>query len=60
MIIETVKKVNDQLDKTVLIGYYVTNSQNDEVSFVPNSSNNSDFQAIQEWIAEGNTPEAAD
>lgn len=60
MIIETVKKVNDQLDKTILIGYYVTNSQNDEVSFVPSSANSSDFQAIQEWIAEGNTADPAD
>ena len=60
MIIETVKKVNDQLDKTLLIGYFVTNSQNDEVVFVPNTSSNSNFQQIQEWIAEGNTPEAAD
>ena len=60
MIIETVKKVNDQLDKTILIGYFVTNSQNDEVNFVPNISSNSDFQAIQEWIAEGNTVKDAD
>jgi len=60
MIIETVKKVNDQLDKTVLIGYFVTNSQDDEVIFVPNTSSNSNFQEIQEWIAEGNTPENAD
>ena len=60
MIIETVKKVNDQLDKTVLIGYSVTNSQNDEVVFVPNIPSNSDFQAIQEWIAEGNTVKDAD
>ena len=55
MILETVTKVYDQLDSSVFIGYRVTNSQNDQVTFVPNSTNNADYQAIQEWIADGGT-----
>jgi len=55
MILETVTKVYDQLDNSVFIGYRVTNSQNNQVTFVPNSVNNTDYQAIQEWIAEGGT-----
>ena len=55
MILETVTKVYDQLDNSVFIGYRVTNSQNNQVTFVPNSVNNTDYQAIQEWAAiEGN------
>mgnify|MGYP003121960776 FL=1 len=34
--------------------YKVTYS-NDVVSFVPHDEANTDYQAIQEWIAEGNT-----
>jgi patatin-like phospholipase/acyl hydrolase len=56
MILETVTKVYDQIDSSVFIGYHVTNSQNDQVTFVPNNEANSDYQAIQEWAAiEGNT-----
>tara|TARA_R100000908_G_C3655555_1_gene85274 strand:+ start:406 stop:594 length:189 start_codon:yes stop_codon:yes gene_type:complete len=55
MILETVTKVYDQIDNSVFIGYRVTNSQNNQVTFVPNSVNNTDYQAIQKWIAEGNT-----
>ena len=55
MILETVTKVYDQLDNSVFIGYRVTNSQNNQVTFVPNSVNNTDYQAIQEWIADGGT-----
>ena len=55
MILETVTKVYDQIDNSVFIGYRVTNSQNNQVTFVPNSVNNTDYQTIQEWIAEGNT-----
>ena len=54
MIIETVTKIyEDEFNR--FIGYRVTNSQNDQVTFVPNNEANSDYQAIQEWIAEGNT-----
>jgi len=34
--------------------YKVTYS-NDVVSFVPHNEANTDYQAIQEWISEGNT-----
>jgi len=51
MILETVTKVYDQLDNSIFIGYRVTNSQNNQVTFVPNNVANSDYQAIQEWSA---------
>jgi hypothetical protein len=54
MILQTITKVYDQLISDKVIGYRVTNSQNDEVTFVPLNEANSDYQAIQEWIAEGN------
>ena len=54
MIIETVTKIyEDEFNR--FIGYKVTNSQNNQVTFVPNNEANSDYQAIQEWIAAGNT-----
>ena len=51
MILEIVTKVYDQIITDKHIGYRVTNSQNDEVTFVPKNVNNSDYQAIQEWVA---------
>jgi len=54
MILETVTKVYEE-EFNRFIGYRVTNSQNDQVTFVPNNQANSDYQAIQEWIQEGNT-----
>jgi len=54
MIIETVTKIYED-EFNSFIGYRVTNSQNDQVTFVPNNEANTDYQAIQEWIAEGNT-----
>jgi len=29
-------------------------------AFIPQDSNNRDYQEYLEWVAEGNTPEAAD
>jgi hypothetical protein len=55
MILQTVTKVYDQLISDKVVGYRVTNSQNDEVTFVPLDEANSDYQAIQEWIADGGT-----
>jgi hypothetical protein len=55
MILETVTKVYDQLDSSIFVGYRVTNSQNNQIVFVPNVETNTDYQAIQEWIAEGGT-----
>ena len=54
MILEIVTKVYEE-EFNHFIGYRVTNSQNDQVTFVPNNEANTDYQAIQEWVAiEGN------
>ena len=34
---------------------YKTTYNTDKICFVPLAEDNSDYQAIQEWIAEGNT-----
>ena len=54
MILETVTKVYEE-EFNHFIGYRVTNLQNNQVTFVPNNPANSDYQAIQEWIADGGT-----
>ena len=54
MILEIVTKVYEE-EFNRFIGYRVTNSQNDQVTFVPNNEANTDYQAIQEWAkVEGN------
>ena len=52
--INTVEKIYDLDDSSKATCYKVTYS-NDVVSFVPLNEANTDYQAIQEWIAEGNT-----
>jgi len=52
--INTVEKLYDLDDSSRATCYKVTYS-NDVVSFVPLDEANTDYQAIQEWIAEGNT-----
>jgi hypothetical protein len=52
MILETVTKIYEE-EFNRFIGYRVTNSQNNQVTFVPNNEVNTDYQAIQEWIADG-------
>ena len=52
--INIVEKIYDLEDSSRAICYKVTYS-NDVVSFVPLNEANTDYQAIQEWIAEGNT-----
>jgi hypothetical protein len=52
--INTVEKIYDLNDSSRATCYKVTYS-NDVVSFVPLNEANTDYQAIQEWIAEGNT-----
>ena len=52
--INTVEKIYDLDDSSRATCYKVTYS-NDVVSFVPLNEANTDYQAIQEWISEGNT-----
>ena len=52
MIIETVTKRYEN-ESNDFIGYKVTNSQNNEIVFVPHNEANTDYQAIQEWILQG-------
>jgi len=60
MNIKTVQKFNDLITKK-LDCYKVTLVDNDlTVLCVPLDPNNTDFQAIQEWVAEGNKIEDAD
>ena len=65
MNIKTVKKnlffdtkLDDFTDEVV--SYQVTQEGSNIVLSVPLSSDNTDYQAIQEWVAEGNTIEDAD
>ena len=54
MILKTVIKVYEE-EFNRFIGYRVTNSKNNQVTFVPNNEANTDYQAIQEWAKiEGN------
>ena len=52
--INTVEKIYDLDDSSRATCYKVTYS-NDVVSFVPLNKANTDYQAIQEWIADGGT-----
>ena len=52
--INTVEKLYDLEDSSRATCYKVTYS-NDVVSFVPLEEANTDYQAIQEWIADGGT-----
>ena len=51
--IETVKNMEDA--NGTLTGYFVNGTMS-----VPLDPANTDYQAVQEWIAEGNTPEEAE
>ena len=57
MNIQTVKKniIDDEV-----ISYQVTQQNSNLILSVPLSSDNADFIAIQEWVAEGNKIEDAD
>ena len=57
MNIKTVKK--NVIDEKV-VSYQVTQQDSNLVLSVPINSDNTDYQAIQEWVAEGNTIEEAD
>ena len=52
--IDTVTKNYDVIDNT-FCSYQVTYVNSNKVKSVPLDPANTDYQAIQEWIAEGNT-----
>jgi len=56
--IDTVKKVYSEDGN--LDNYQVTYQDSSVVKSVPLDENNSDYQAIQEWIADGNVVEEAE
>jgi len=51
--ISTVEKIYEYLENN-FVGYKLTLS-NGKIMQVPLDESNADYQAIQEWIAEGNT-----
>jgi hypothetical protein len=52
--IDTVTKIYDKIEN-VFDSYQVTYVNSNRVKSVPLDEANTDYQAIQEWIAEGNT-----
>ena len=58
MNIKSAKKTNDQFGNEANILHVVT--EEDVVTFVPTDQLNTDYIAIQEWVADGNTIEDAD
>jgi hypothetical protein len=55
----SVKKVKDPTTDKVC-SYRVTTDNSNKILYVPLSSDNTDYQAIQKWVAEGNKIEDAD
>ena len=58
MDIKSVKKQKDQFGNESNMLHVI--SEDDVVTFVPTDQLNTDYQAIQEWVAEGNTIAEAD
>ena len=62
--IVSVKKMLAPEDSNILINYKVTDVETQANSriqkFIPSAEDNTDYQEIQEWVAEGNTIEEAD
>jgi len=58
MDIKSVKKQKDQFGNESNMLHVIT--EDNVVTFVPTDQLNTDYQAIQEWVAEGNTIEDAD
>ena len=54
MKIDTVTKTYSP-DTGNFSGYYVTLENSSEVVLVPNAQDNTDYQEIQQWIADGGT-----
>jgi hypothetical protein len=52
--INTVTKIYDKI-KNVFDGYQVTYVNSNRVKSVPLAEDNTDYQAIQTWIADGGT-----
>ena len=51
----SVEKIYSQLPVVEFTNTYKVIYDNEKVVFVPHNEENTDYQAIQEWIAEGNT-----
>ena len=58
MITNVINQYGDIGNPSVVTGYKVTQDVG-SVLDVPKNSDNRHYQAIQEWVAEGNTIEAA-
>jgi len=56
MKIQSVKKINDSATGA-FFAYDVTTDEPNIRYTVPHNEENSDYQAIQEWVAKGNTIE---
>ena len=59
MNIQSVKKINDSVTG-LFFAYDVTTDESNIRYTVPHNEENSDYQAILEWVADGNTIAAAD
>ena len=59
MTIQSVKKMNDAYNNNNLDHYRLTTTDN-IIMDVPLDEENSDYQTILKWVAEGNTIEEAD
>ena len=55
-----IKSVKKNVLDGELVSYQITQQDSNLVLSVPLSSDNSDYQAVQEWVAEGNKIEDAD
>jgi len=55
MMINTVEKIYSSVPVIEFTNTYKVTYSDSIVKFVPLDEANSDYQAIQEWIAEGNT-----
>jgi hypothetical protein len=57
-IIQSVKKFNDPYENK--LNCYILTTTDGIIKNVPLSEGNKDYQAIQEWVADGNTIQEAD
>ena len=57
--IKSVRWVKDLIDTNINL-YMILISKDDKTFSVPLDPDNTDYQVIQEWVAEGNTIEAAE